>query len=329
MKKIAFDVMGNDNGIVPCINAVLNFLKINNDYFFYLVGKKQEILKHIKENKFIKIIDAKEIKDKNISPRTLKNSNFSMTMAIKLVKEKKADIVISSGDSGLYLSLTTLILNRINGVKRSAFMPIFPTIQKNKKFIMMDVGANILTTKEMIVQWAKIGNIFSKKFLNILNPKIGVLNIGIEDKKGHEFQIEANKILKKTKNINYVGFIEPRELLDGIVDVSIVDGYGGNLILKTMEGTMTSIFKILKNELKSKLIYKIGAFLSKGAYKNIKDIISYKNVGAAWIIGLNQLALKAHGSSDEESFIGAFNQAKIALNSSVIKDIKKVFQNEN
>jgi glycerol-3-phosphate acyltransferase PlsX len=152
LKKIAFDVMGNDNGIVPCINAVLNFLKINNDYFFYLVGKKQKILKYIKENKFIKIIDAKEIKDKNISPRTLKNSNFSMTMAIKLVKEKKADIVISSGDSGLYLSLTTLILNRINGVKRSAFMPIFPTIQKNKKFIMMDVGANILTTKEMIVQ---------------------------------------------------------------------------------------------------------------------------------------------------------------------------------
>jgi len=147
-----------------------------------------------------------------------------------------------------------------------------------------------------------MGSIFYRINFNSKNPNVHLINIGTEDKKGLEETKEANLILKKDKKINYKGFIEPRDLLNGDVDVAIVDGYAGNMILKTMEGTMVSIFALLKTKLKSKTKYKIGALLSKGAYKSLKDHLNYKTTALAYIIGLNGLAVKVHGSADRESY---------------------------
>lgn len=329
MKKIAFDVMGNDNGIRAGVEAALEFVKKNLDYIFILVGDKNKISKITMETERIKIIDIKKEVDKKVGARAGRSGDNSMAVAINLVKNGKADAVISSGDSGTYLSMATLSLKRMTGIKRPAFMPVFPTIIKGQRFIMMDVGANLITTSEMLEQWANLGSIFSNLVLNIKKPRVGVINIGTEDSKGNDFQIEANKNLLKNKNINYVGFVEPRELLKGVVDVAVVDGYGGNLILKTMEGTIISLLTLIKQEIKSKLKYKIGAKLSRGAFTNVKKSLDYRNVGSAWLFGLNSLAIKAHGGADKKSYLGAFSQIVEALEKNAIEKIKKALNGED
>jgi len=325
MRTIAFDMMGNDNGVRAGVEAVNEFVAKNLDYNFVLVGDIKEINKYTKETERIRIIDAKEIDSKSGALAARKSKN-SMSVAINLVKEGKADAVISSGDSGSFLSMSTLNLKRIKGVKRPAFMPIVPSVVPGQRFLLMDVGANLETSSEMLVQWAKLGSAFSKANLKVNKPRVGIINIGTEDKKGHAFQQEANKILKKDRKINYVGFIESREILNDVVDVAIVDGYAGNMILKTLEGTVLSMLKLLKGKLMSKTKYKIGALISKGAFTAVKEQLDYRNVGAAWVIGLNGLAIKTHGSSDKKSYVGAFGQIRNAVESNALEELKKGFK---
>lgn len=323
MKKIAFDVMGNDNGVRAGVEAALDFVEKNLDYIVILVGDRKKISKITLETERIQIIDVDKTVDVKAGARAARSGDNSMAVAINLVKEGKADAVMSSGDSGIYLSMATLQLKRMDGIKRPAFMPVFPTIINGKKFVMMDVGANLVSTSEMLEQWAYLGASFSTSVLSIKKPRVGIVNIGTEDKKGNDFQVEANEILKAKKDINYIGFVEPRELLNSAVDVAIIDGYGGNLVLKTMEGTVLSLLKLIKKELTSKTKYKIGALISKGAFKNVKENLDYRNVGAAWIIGLNGLAIKAHGGSDRKAYSGAFNQISNALDNNALTKLKK------
>jgi len=152
MKTIAFDVMGNDNGVRAGVEAALDFTDKNLDYIVALVGDKNEISQYTKETERIKIIHSPNVVDSSKGIRAARGSDSSMASAVNLVKEGKADAVLSSGDSATYLTMTTLTFKRMEGVKRPAFMPVFPTIVKDKKFIMMDVGANIEVTGEMLVQ---------------------------------------------------------------------------------------------------------------------------------------------------------------------------------
>lgn len=173
-----------------------------------------------------------------------------------------------------------------------------------------------------------MGNAFSKAVLGVQSPKVGLLNVGTEDEKGFESVREAHQNLKKNKDINYVGFIESRELLKAPVDVAIIDGYGGNLVLKTMEGTALAMLSLIKQSLTSKFIYKIGALIAKGGFVAVKETLDYRNVGAAWVIGLNGLALKVHGGSDKKAYLGAFGQLKEALDKNALEEFKKAVPNE-
>ncbi|WKX02725.1 phosphate acyltransferase PlsX [Candidatus Mycoplasma mahonii] len=325
MKRIAFDVMGNDNGVKNGVLAALDFSDKFLDYTFILVGSKVEINKYVKESERIKIIDMPEIANKDIGARAARLTNNSMSAAINLVKDGSADAVISAGNSAIYLSMATLSLKRMNGVKRPAFMAVFPTIIKDQRFVMTDVGANLTVTPEMLMQWATLGSSFSNAVLGIENPKVNIVNIGEEDSKGPSVSKEANLELKKSKIINYKGFIEPKNLLSGKTDVAIVDGYAGNMILKTMEGTMSSLFNIIRTNLKSKLRYKIGALISKGAFTQIKEDLNYKSVALAWVVGLKKFAIKIHGNSDRESYMGAFTELSKALDNDALAKLQKEF----
>ncbi len=329
MKTIAFDTLGNDNGPLDGLLAVQDFIASNKDYKFILVGDKSKIMQVFPvEQANVEIVDcAKEIQGE-LGARAARGEQNSMSIAVDLVKDKKADAVISAGNSGAYLSLATLSLKRMTGIKRPAFMPIFPTIVKGKKFILMDAGANLEVDAQIITQWALLGNAFSKTVLGVENPKVGILNVGTEDEKGFAWAREANQSLKADKDLNYVGFIESRELLKAVVDVAIIDGYGGNLILKTMEGTALAMLSLIKQSLQSKLIYKIGALLAKNGFLVVKETLDYRNVGAAWVIGLNGLALKVHGSSDKKAYMGAFGQIKQALDKNALEQLKKAMPNE-
>ncbi len=314
MKTIAFDVMGNDNGVRPAVEATLEFLKNNNNYYFILVGDCEEINKYVKDNERIKILDVKSVIENNFKALESRKNNNSMGEAIKLVKEGKADAVLSSGNSGAYLLQLILILKTLKNVKRPAFMPIFPTIKPNKKFVMLDVGANVVANDQMLVEWAQMGNIFSKIVLGIDNPRVAIVNIGTEKNKGFKSHQIANDLLESNSKINYLGFYEPRNLLNGEIDVAVCDGYGGNLVLKTLEGSILSLLKLIKTNVNSRIRFKLGALLIRGAFKNVKKQLDYRNVGAAWVLGVNGLAMKAHGSSQKQEFLGALNQLRDAIN---------------
>ena len=202
MKTIAFDVMGNDYGLKNPIQAAIKFCKFHLDYYVILVGDRSKIIKYVKETEKIKILDAKKV----ITPLTpilssLRDTETSMYKAIELVVNNKADVVLSAGSSKHYLSLLTIMLGKLNGVSRPAFLSILPTINKGQKVVLLDVGANIQVEAQQLVEWAKLGSVFSNKILHIIKPRIGLNNIGIEKNKGMQYHIEANKKLVKTKKL--------------------------------------------------------------------------------------------------------------------------------
>ena len=322
MKSIAFDVMSNDSGIKPAIEAAIKFSEDNINYKIILIGDRKQISKFTKETEKLEIIDVPECVNKDDTIINIRKKKSSMLVAINLVKEGKADAALSSGPSAALITLSTLILKKLPNILRAAFMPIFPTTKLDKKFIMLDVGANLQTTSLNLIQWAYLANIFSQKVLNVEKPKLGIVNIGTESHKGFEWHHEAHEALKKDKTIDYIGFIEPRDLLSGIVDIAISDGYGGNLVLKSMEGAILSMSEMLKKAFRKNIKRKIGGLLSKAAFKEVKENFDYRNVGGAWIIGVNGLAIKAHGSSNKKAFIGALNQVKLAIENDIVTIFK-------
>lgn len=282
MRVIAIDLMGNDLGVKPMVMAAFAFVKKFQDYRLILVGNMEQVEQVTTEtHERIDFIDIREEIRTEKTARAGRDGGNSMATAINLVRNGEAEGVLSTGNSGALLSMATLNLKRIIGVKRPAFMPLMPTENEGKKFLLLDAGANLETTSDMLVQWALLGSIFAQVVLKVQNPRIGILNVGTEDEKGLEATKEAHQELKKNNEINYLGFFEARDLLKGNVDVAVVDGYAGNFILKTMEGTALSLLKMIKTSIKTKLRYKIGALLSKGAFKSVRQNLDYRHVGAA------------------------------------------------
>lgn len=326
MKKIAFDVMGSDNGVESAILASINFVNKFKDYFIFLVGDEVEINKFLIPHDRITVVNNPNIVDKSSNLRNAYKEDNSMITTLTLLKEGKVDGCLSPGDSARLMVSSMFILKRIEGVSRPAFMPIFPTINKNQKFVMLDVGANLEINADHLVQWAKLGSSFAKTILNIENPKVSILNVGTESNKGFEEHQEADKELRKLKEdnkINYIGFVEARNLLAGESDVVVTDGYAGNIALKSMEGAIINFQKIIKTNLTSSFFRKLNAFFLKGAFKDIKEHLDYRNVGAAWIIGINGIVVKCHGSSDIKGFQGSLLQIKRTIDLNALEEIKK------
>ncbi|CAM9108524.1 phosphate acyltransferase PlsX [Mycoplasma marinum] len=325
MTTIAFDVMGNDNGPKPAVVASLNFIKKNPNYKIILVGDKKQIDKFLTEkHERISILDIPITVDVKKGAMVVRDRTTSMYKAIELVKKEEADIVLSSGSSAGYIAYATLVLKRLKGVSRPAFMPVFPTNKSGKRFVMMDVGATLEVEGELLYQWAKIGNVFAEHILGVENPRVSIINVGTEKGKGMKFHNDAYELLEKDENINFQGFIESRGLLTHTTDVAVVDGYAGNMILKSMEGTGLTIGKTLKKEIKKNPLRLFGALLSKGAFKNLKSTMDFRTVGAAWVIGVDGIVIKCHGSSDVKAFAGAFGQIKEAVNNDAMNKIRKV-----
>ncbi len=327
MTTIAFDVMGNDNGVKPAVVASLRFIKRNPDYKVILVGDKTQINKVLKEqNNRIDILDIKNVADPKKGAMIVRDRTTSMYKAIELVKKGEAQVVLSAGSSAGYIAYATLSLKRLPGVSRPAFMPVFPTNQPGKRFVMMDVGATLEVDGELLYQWAKIGNVFSRHILGVQNPRVSIVNVGAEKGKGMAFHNDAYALLEKDEKINFQGFVEARELLTAATDVAVVDGYAGNMILKSMEGTGLTIGRTLKKAIKRNPIRILGALLARGALKNLKSTLDFRTVGAAWVIGVDGIVIKSHGSSDEKAFAGAFGQIQEAINNDAMNKIREEIQ---
>ena len=325
--RIAIDGMGGDNAPQAVVNGVIQALNEFNDLEFYITGPEDIIKEQLKKENYtgdkITIIDAKEVISTNEHPvmAIRKKKDSSLCKALNLVKEKKCDAVLSAGSTGAFLAGCNFIVGRIKGVKRPALAPIMPG--KKGPFMVADAGANVDCKPEYLVQFAHMAREYYKGVLNVENPNIGLVNIGVEEEKGNELTKNTYQLLKEEKGLNFIGNVEPRDVTLGDTHVLVCDGFVGNTILKMYEGTASTVLKIIKDEmLSSGITAKIGALLLKPVFNSIKKKFDYKEYGGAPFLGVDGICIKAHGSSDGRAFKNAIRQSKKIYDSKVLDKIK-------
>ena len=244
-----------------------------------------------------------------------------MVIGLNLVKEGKAAAFISAGNTGALLTGAVTIIKRIKGVERPALGTLMP-MENGKSSLLIDAGANVDAKPSFLVQFAKMGSVYMENVMGIKNPKVGLINIGTEKEKGNTLTKETYELLEES-DINFVGNIEARDLFLGKVDVMVCDAFVGNVILKFAEGFAGSILRIIKKELLSSFLSKVGALLSSGSFKRLKKYFDYSKVGGAPFIGLSGLVVKAHGNSKEKDIVGAINQCIKFIESDITNKIQE------
>lgn len=329
--KIAIDGMGGDFSpkavVEGCILALQEF-----DLHIIITGKKEVIEKELNgytyDKEKIEIIDCSEVVECTEEPvkAIRRKKNSSLAVALQLVKDKKADAMISAGSTGAFMAGATFIVGRIKGIDRPALAPLMPG--ENGHFMIIDCGANADCKPHYLVQFAIMGKIYFEEIMNVPEPSVGLINIGAEEEKGNELTKAAYKLLKDAP-INFVGNIEPRDIPSGDTKVLVCDGFVGNTVLKLYEGTASHIFSILKEEIMATTRGKIGGAMLKPTFKNIKKRFDYKEVGGAAFLGVDGICIKAHGSSDGRAFKNAINQAKNFYDNNIVERIKNEIEKKS
>lgn len=330
--KIAIDGMGGDNAPQAIVEGVIKALDEYKGIEYYITGPKEKIEEELKKYKYdkslVNIVDAREVVSTNEHPvmALKKKKDSSIYKALKLVKDKECDAVISGGSTGAFLAGCTLVVGRIKGVERPALAPIMPG--KNGNFMIVDAGANVDCKPNYLVQFAKMGKIYYEGVLGNKSPSIGLVNIGAEEEKGNELTKSAHKLLKEETSLNFVGNVEPRDTSKGDVNVLVCDGFVGNTLLKMYEGVASTLLNMIKTEiLKSGIISKLGAVLLKPVFKSLQKKFDYKEVGGAPFLGVDGICIKAHGSSDGKAFKNAIRQTQSFYDNKVLEKIKLELQN--
>jgi glycerol-3-phosphate acyltransferase PlsX len=321
--RIGIDLYGGDNApdsvIKGAIFAVEN--KFVKDSTIVLVGDKKDIV-NTEKYKQIEFMDSENLINNSTKPtEALKLKNSSIYVGCEALKNKKLDAFVSAGNTGALLAAGTFVSGRLKGIKRPALALALPGKQ-NKPRILVDAGANSEVKPEHFKDFAFEGIAYAK-FMGITNPRVAILNIGSEEEKGSTLVKEAANILKSEEKINYVGFIEAREIFDVNFDVLLTDGFTGNNVLKTIEGTAYYILGELKDSIKKGgLFTKLGALLLKSSLYSLKSKIDYRQYGGTFFLGVNGILVKAHGSSDAEAIGNAIYVAYRALDQKLIENIE-------
>ncbi|SCG83487.1 putative glycerol-3-phosphate acyltransferase PlsX [Proteiniborus sp. DW1] len=321
---IAVDAMGGDQGLLATVKGSID---ATNELGVTIIligdeGKiKEELSKYEYKNDKIRIINSEEFitNDEEPAMAIRRKKQSSMVIGLNLVKDKEADAFVSSGSTGALLTGGILIVKRIKGVDRAALAIPYPT--KKGISLLLDAGANTDCKAKYLQQFAIMGSIYAEKILDISNPKVSLVNIGIEEGKGNELSKEAYELLKNT-NINFNGNVEARDIPEGNTDVIVCDGFVGNVILKLTEGLAMSIFSMLKEEFMSSFTSKIGALLLKPGLRKFKKRLDYTEYGGAPLLGTKGVVIKAHGSSDSKAIKNAIKQAKVFVENKVIEKIE-------
>ena len=322
--RVVVDAFGGDNAPLEIIKgAAIASKEFGVD--ITLTGKKEEIENIIKENGFdfngeLIIVNADDVISMHDEPTSLLKAHkeSSMAIAFKQLGEDRADAFVSAGSTGSIVVGGTLLIKRIKGVKRPALAGMIPS--PNGHYMLMDMGANAECRPEMLQQFGIMASVYLNKVENIENPKIGLLNIGVEDTKGTELQQEAYKLLSEAP-INFVGNIESREMPKGECDAVIADGFTGNIALKLIEGTASTLFKLIKGALYKNLFNILAALVIKKDLYSLKSMMDSSEVGGAPLLGVRKPVIKAHGSSDAKAIKNAIRQAITFTENGVIDTI--------
>ncbi len=328
MKQIvlAIDVMGGDFGPETTLQGVSMASKIYPNVRFKLYGDEFVSQKEINKNgfdnyEFVHTTESIKSDDEPVNAlRKLKKS--SMRLGINEVSEKKADGFVSAGNTGALMAISKFVLKTLSGINRPAIAGLMPTLKGQT--VILDLGANVDCSNDNLVQFALMGDVFSKAVLGIEKPRIGLLNVGSELIKGNNVVKQTHSDLKKIeKKINFFGFVEGNDINKGVVDVVVTDGFSGNIALKTAEGVAELIFTFLKNSYNSSPISKVGYLLSKPALNRFKTRIDPRKYNGAVLLGLNGIVVKSHGGTDALGFCNAIGVAVSLIENSYINQIEK------
>ncbi len=321
---VVVDGMGGDFAPAAVVDGCVQAIK-DYDVDIIITGKEElirlELAKHQYPKERISILSTSEIITTSEPPvmAIRKKKDSSLVKALELVKQGKADAVISAGSTGALMTGATLIAGRIKGIDRVALAPIMPG--KNGAFMVVDAGANVDCKPQYLMQFALMGKIYFESVLGVKNPTVGLVNIGSEEEKGNELTKTVYGMLKKT-SFNFVGNVEPREISNGDVNILVCDGFVGNTILKMYEGVALNIFDMLKSEITKSFTSKIGAVLLKPVFKGLKKRFDYSEYGGSPFLGSRGICIKAHGSSDSRAFKNAIRQALNCHNNNIIYKIE-------
>jgi len=317
--KIILDAMGGDNApLAPVMGAVQAAKDFGAQII--LVGKGEKILQVLREQGIenlpegIEVIHAEQVVDAHEDPTAAvrKQKDSSMMVGLKMLADGEGDAFISAGSTGALLSGATLLVKRVKGIRRAAMGPVMPN-KAGGKTVILDCGANAECTPEFLLQFGLVGSLYAKKYLGIEKPRVGLLNIGAEDTKGTPLQKEAYRLLQQASEqglIHFVGNAEARDVPLGMVDVVVCDGFSGNVLLKSIEGTAMFMGSLMKHKIfKRNLLSGVGYLFCKKGVDEVMSMLDYRTIGGTQFLGIRKPVIKAHGSSDALAFRNAVRQA--------------------
>ena len=331
--KIILDAMGGDHApeapVLGAIDAAKSF-----GTQITLVGRGEEILGVMRKHGIetlpegMEIANADDVVDMHDDPGSVihKRKNSSMVIGLKMLADGQGDAFVSAGSTGALLTGATLIVKRVKGIRRAAMGPAFPN-KAGGRTVICDCGANAECTPEFLLQFGLVGSLFAKKSLGVADPKVGLLNIGTEDSKGTPLQKESYAKLQKAHEqglLNFVGNVEARDVPLGAVDVVVCDGFSGNVLLKSIEGTAMYMGSLMKHKIfKRNFFSKIGYLLCKSGVDEVMSLLDYRTIGGTQFLGIKKPVIKAHGSSDALAFRNALRQAEEATKADFCAELEQ------
>ena len=323
--RIIVDAFGGDNAPVEILKGAAKAV-VAYGVEIVLTGDEEKIRQAAKEHaislEHMEIVHTTDVMTMEDHPKSIlrEHKECSMAVALRLLAEGKGDAVVSAGSTGALLMGGTFIVKRIKGVSRPALAPVMPS--DDQPFMLIDCGANADCRPEMLLQFAHMGSIYmSHMYPREGGPRVGLLNVGTEDTKGGELQLATFPLLKES-GLNFIGNVEARDVPAGVADVVVADGFAGNVLLKTLEGTVDMMLKNLKQSFMSSLLTKIGAALVMPGLRSLKKKLSTSEYGGAVLLGVNKPVIKAHGNSKADGFCSAIRVAAEFAASGAIAQIE-------
>ena len=330
MKRIAVDAMGGDNAPQALVEGVNQAIQEFKDIEVILYGDEAKIKQYLTASERVSIVHTDEKIDSDDEPTRAirRKKQASMVLAAHAVKNGEAEAMLSAGNTGALLASGYFIVGRIKVIDRPGLMSTLPTLD-GKGYDMLDLGANAENTPTHLHQYAIMGAYYAENVRGIKRPRVGLLNNGTEESKGDPLRKETYQLLAADPALNFVGNVEARDLMDGVADVIVTDGFTGNAVLKTMEGTASGLFKQLKTVLGGGgLKAKLGALLLKNDLRGLKKTLDYSDVGGAVLFGLQAPVVKTHGSSDAKAVYSTIRQIRTMLETDVVAQTAREFSGE-
>lgn len=333
--KIILDAMGGDNAPeAPVLGAIQAAKELGTQ--ITLVGRGEDILEVMRKHGIqdlpggMEVANADDVVDMHDDPASIvhKRKNSSMVVGLKMLADGQGDAFVSAGSTGALLTGATLLVKRVKGIRRAAMGPAMPN-KLGGRTVILDCGANAECTPEFLLQFGLVGSLYARKTFGVEEPRVGLLNIGTEDSKGTELQKQAYSLLSQAADqglLNFVGNVEARDVPLGAVDVIVCDGFSGNVLLKSIEGTAMFMGSLMKRMFKKNVLTMLGAACCRSGIRELMGMLDYREIGGTPFLGIRKPVIKAHGSSDALAFRSAIRQAVTAAENDIAPELERELQ---